>query len=86
MRVIFTGTREPVGYLGLWRERYGPSDFIPLGSLERIVKENHSGLTAEAIIVETTELYFFESAVDEEYLGRRRQTLNLENILSYSLS
>ena len=82
MRIIFTGTREPVGFSNHWKERYGPSDFIPMGSLIKTLKEKHSGLSAEAVVIETTAMFYFEGPADEEYFSHQNQSVTLEHAVA----
>lgn len=48
MVVTVTGTREPKSYMEMWQERYGPSDFVPIGSLLDILKTNHREISSGA--------------------------------------
>src|SRR6266446_775169 len=82
VKIIFTGTREPVGFSSLWRERYGPADFIPADSLIRILKEKQSGFAAEAIVIDTSEMFHWEGPSDDEYLRRRTQAMTLETAVA----
>ena len=83
VKVIFTGTREPKGHVSAWQERYGPGDFVPIGSILDILKANHREISAEAIVIETSELFYVEGRVEDEYFERRRQALTLDNLISF---
>lgn len=82
MKLIFTGAREHVGYSNLWKERHGPAEFIPVDSLIEILQEKENGLVAEAIVIETTHLFYFEGRVDPDFWRGYLQPFTLENILA----
>jgi Domain of unknown function (DUF4263) len=82
VKIVFTGTREPVGLSNLWNERYGPSDFIPMHSLTKTLTDNRDGLSAEAIVIETTAMFYFEGPADEDYFRHQNQSLTLENVIA----
>jgi antiviral defense system Shedu protein SduA len=83
VKVIFTGTREPKGHVSAWQERYGPGDFVPIGSILDILKANYQEIAAEAIVIETSELFYVEGLAEDEYFERRRQSLTLDNLISF---
>jgi antiviral defense system Shedu protein SduA len=83
VKVIFTGTREPKSHMETWQERYGPSDFVLIGPLLDILKTNHREILAEAIVIETSELFYAEGPVEDEYFERRRQSLTLDSLISF---
>jgi hypothetical protein len=67
----------------MWQERYGPTDFVPIGSLLDILKTNHGEISAEAIAIETSELFYAEGSVGGEYFEQRRQSLTLDTLVSF---
>jgi hypothetical protein len=83
VKVIFTGTREPKDHVNAWQERYGPSDFVPIGSILGILQANHHEISAEAIVIETSELFYAEGPTEDEYFERRRQSLTLDSLISF---
>jgi hypothetical protein len=81
LKIIFTGNREPVNYVNLWRERYGPAEFVSADSLIALLKDGRSGLTAEAIIVETSEM-FYEEVPNEGHFIPTTGLLALETVVA----
>jgi hypothetical protein len=82
VKIIFTGVRENVGYSNLWKERHGPSEFIPRDPLIKSLQEKQSGLSAEAIVIETSHLFYFEGRADREFASRYVEIFSIENILA----
>jgi hypothetical protein len=69
VKVIFTSPSEPTGLLVRWRERFGPAEFVPSDSLIASLKEEQSGLVAEAIVIDASEIFHFLGSPPDGYVG-----------------